>query len=266
MTHSEARNILGVGLDASEKEIKSAFRKAAKTAHPDTGGTEEEFVRVQKAKDLLLGGGKGSPFSGEPGFTDWAGFRQQSGNIFDEFFQEAHTKGFWETYRQKSYQSSPRVLRVSVPDAVCGTRNELVEVRAGVEDGQKIRGKDGRVYTVSLEETHTDANRVLWRYKDGTLLAQKTFSLMEFVKADSFVMESIVREQGEGDKRFRTGQKEKFRINIPPDKFPPYREILRNKGQPVFSGSQRAHLFLSVHCQPTEQDYRELRKFFTEAS
>lgn len=38
---------------ASEKEIKAAWRKLAKATHPDQGGDEAEFRRVQQAYEIL---------------------------------------------------------------------------------------------------------------------------------------------------------------------------------------------------------------------
>lgn len=45
--------MLGVERDADEQAIKAAYRKAAKTAHPDSGGDAELFARLQAAFDLL---------------------------------------------------------------------------------------------------------------------------------------------------------------------------------------------------------------------
>lgn len=36
------------------QQIKSAYRKLAQKAHPDTGGNAEEFVRLTEARDALL--------------------------------------------------------------------------------------------------------------------------------------------------------------------------------------------------------------------
>lgn len=44
---------LGVPKDASEEEIKRAFRLRAKELHPDVGGDEKEFVEVSKAYKIL---------------------------------------------------------------------------------------------------------------------------------------------------------------------------------------------------------------------
>lgn len=48
--------VLGVEPDASDAEVQDAFREALKDAHPDAGGSREEFDRVTEARDALLGG------------------------------------------------------------------------------------------------------------------------------------------------------------------------------------------------------------------
>ena len=45
--------MLGIDRDAGEPAIRSAWRKAAKTAHPDSGGDAEHFGKLQAAYDLL---------------------------------------------------------------------------------------------------------------------------------------------------------------------------------------------------------------------
>jgi curved DNA-binding protein CbpA len=47
-------DILGVGRDADEAAIRSAYRRLAKESHPDSGGDAERFVMGGKAQDLLL--------------------------------------------------------------------------------------------------------------------------------------------------------------------------------------------------------------------
>ena len=45
--------ILGVSRDASADEIKKAFRKLARTNHPDAGGDEEKFKEINEAYEVL---------------------------------------------------------------------------------------------------------------------------------------------------------------------------------------------------------------------
>ncbi len=54
MTLEEAREILGLGLKASRKEIRDAYRLAARLWHPDrapAGADEEHRVRMQQIND-----------------------------------------------------------------------------------------------------------------------------------------------------------------------------------------------------------------------
>lgn len=51
------RDVLGVGANAGQAEIKKAFRKAAKELHPDHSDSPEAaeaFARIKEAHDALL--------------------------------------------------------------------------------------------------------------------------------------------------------------------------------------------------------------------
>ena len=49
--------VLGVAPDASDAEVRDAFREALKDAHPDAeSGSREAFDRVTDARDAILGG------------------------------------------------------------------------------------------------------------------------------------------------------------------------------------------------------------------
>lgn len=46
-------NDLGIGKNATAEEIKKAHRDLSKKHHPDAGGNEEDFKRIQHAYDIL---------------------------------------------------------------------------------------------------------------------------------------------------------------------------------------------------------------------
>lgn len=54
MKKSNSYEILEVEKDASKEEIKKAFREKVLKAHPDRGGTKEEFVELKEAYDCLI--------------------------------------------------------------------------------------------------------------------------------------------------------------------------------------------------------------------
>ncbi len=52
----EAAHILGVPIDASEADIKTAWLAAARHHHPDTGGDPDRFAAARHAYELLVAG------------------------------------------------------------------------------------------------------------------------------------------------------------------------------------------------------------------
>jgi molecular chaperone DnaJ len=101
--------LLGVSRNASEEEIKKAYRKLALQYHPDRNPgdkqSEEKFKEVSEAYQILADAekrakydqyghaafGDGSPFPG--GFDFTAGFEDVFGDIFGEFFGGGARRG-----------------------------------------------------------------------------------------------------------------------------------------------------------------------------
>ena len=46
--------VLGIAPNASEDDVKKAYRSLVRTAHPDKGGSAERFQRIQKSYELIL--------------------------------------------------------------------------------------------------------------------------------------------------------------------------------------------------------------------
>lgn len=56
MTRAEALAVLGLAEGATEEEIKAAHRRLIRRTHPDAGGTADLAARINRAKDVLVGG------------------------------------------------------------------------------------------------------------------------------------------------------------------------------------------------------------------
>jgi DnaJ-domain-containing protein 1 len=60
MTREEAYQVLGLRPGASEADIRAAHRRLMRAAHPDGGGSDWLAARINQARDILLGGRRGS--------------------------------------------------------------------------------------------------------------------------------------------------------------------------------------------------------------
>lgn len=109
MAKRDYYDILGVGKNATEDEIKKAYRKLAKQYHPDINkepGAEEKFKEIQQAYDILGDSQKRSQYdrfghdsenfqgfnSGTGGFEGFSGFGGFS-DIFESFFGGGRSSG-----------------------------------------------------------------------------------------------------------------------------------------------------------------------------
>jgi molecular chaperone DnaJ len=74
--------VLGVSKNASNADIKKAYRTKAKTHHPDKGGDEKEFKKIQEAYEILSDSQKRSQYDqfgktgNMGGASGFSGFQQ----------------------------------------------------------------------------------------------------------------------------------------------------------------------------------------------
>ena len=168
---------LGVQPNASQDEIKRAYKKLAKEHHPDVGsGDETKFKQVSEAHDTLKDSQKRQDYDLQRKFGSQQGRRPfgfQSGNfddivinvgegggfdsIIEEFFGHPHPFGARRTFRQKQskpmrnqdirinlsvslddiYNRLAKDLLVKTPDG--SKKNVRVEIPVTADDGTQIK-------------------------------------------------------------------------------------------------------------------------------
>ena len=142
-------DLLGVHRDASDEDIKKAFRKLAMEYHPDRNkreGAAEKFKEINEAYQVLSDAQKRSAYDryghagvsgnggarGFEGFEDFAGF----GDIFDAFFGGGTTRTRPNAPRRGA--DLKYALTIDLEDAAFGIEKEI-----GLERIEVCRGCNG---------------------------------------------------------------------------------------------------------------------------
>ena len=108
--------ILGVSENATQDEIKKAFREKSKVMHPDKGGNEEDFKKINEAYDTLGDPNKRQQYNNQKNnpFGDMGG-----GNPFDMFSQMFNGGGFGG-FQQRKAPDKIIDLNIGVIDSYLG--------------------------------------------------------------------------------------------------------------------------------------------------
>jgi len=158
-------DILGVAKDASQDDIKKAYRKLAHQHHPDRGGDEAQFKKVSEAYSTLSNAEKRRQYDtfgasgfggGQGGFggAQWGGnfddlndmFGGGLGDIFEQMFGGAYGGA-----RTRSRRMARVLVSISLEEAFAGVTKDMqvevngerkkvtVAIPAGIDDGQTIK-------------------------------------------------------------------------------------------------------------------------------
>lgn len=163
MSKRDYYDILGVNKDASQEEIRRAYRSLAKKYHPDVSketNAENKFKEVQEAYDVLgseekrknydmfgKAGANGDFSSG--GFGDFGGFGGFS-DIFDSFFGGGQrTKDPNAPRRGRDIE---RPITINFMEAVLGTKKDL---KLEVEEDCHVCGGTGAENLKDIETCRT---------------------------------------------------------------------------------------------------------------
>jgi len=269
--------ILGIDKNASDAEIKKAYRRLALKYHPDKAGSKEDekkFKEVSEAYEILsdkqkraqydqfgsIGGTAGPGFGG----FDFSGFQDVKfdfgggfGDIFDTFFGGG-------ARRAKKKQGPIRgndieiIIHLTFEEAVFGTTKEVEISRyetcghcmgMGNEPGSKI---------IDCEACMGTGQQV--RIQRTPLGQIQTASTCEACDGAGKIPEKKCREcKGEG----RIVRNQKIKIKIPAGINDKAAIRLAGKGEAGLKGGQPGDFFAHISVRPSkefERDKDDLKK------
>ena len=269
--------VLGISKDATEAEIKSAFRKKAKELHPDLHKddphAEDKFKEVQEAYSVLSdenqrkmydqyghagvaghGPSTGAGFGGPGGFQDFGGAGFDFGDIFDSIFGGAGGGfgGFSDFGGGRS--SGPRATRgsdilmrmnLTFEEAIFGTEKKFtVDV---VEDCEHCHGNGG----FEREDCATCKGR-------GTVTTQQRTILGAFTSTTTCpdchgTGHTYKRKCTDCNGKGKVKNNKKLTINIPAGINTGDRQRVSGKGNPGSNGGSNGDLYIEFIVD--EHDY-----------
>ncbi len=263
-TKRDYYEVLGVDKNASDAEIKSAFRKKAKEFHPDLNkddpSAEAKFKEAQEAYSVLSDEGKkkmydqyghagvGSNGAGGSGFGGFGnGGFSGSGFGFDDIFETIFGGGagfgggfqnYGEDPRTRVRRGSDSLMRMSVEfeEAIYGTEKKFnLDV---VEECDECHGRGG-----------FDAEKCTTCHGSGTITTQQNTILGSFMSKTTCpdcggLGKTYKRKCTECNGKGKIKRNKKITINIPAGINTGDRLRVSGKGNPGQNGGDNGDLYI----------------------
>ncbi len=274
-------DILGVNAKASDAELKKAYKKASMQHHPDRGGDEEQFKKVNEAYATLKDPTKRQMYdqygtsdpqqTGPQGFdfhfnsSNFAGGNPFAGTPFSDIFGGASPF----QRRQPRNQDMRIAAQIDLRDVLVG-KNLVVQVKLGSGRVETLNidvppgAKDGD--TIQYEGLGDDTNARLqrgnlqvviqvtqskqtlgWQRSNNDLITKKVINLFDLLLGCVIIVNTL-------DGR-------NIKVNIPKGTNPGQRFSIPGYGIPDINTGHRGSIYVIVEVEtPTITDENVLNK------
>ena len=258
----EYYELLGVSEDASQEEIKKAYRKKAKKYHPDSNSDtadEEKFKKINKAYDVLSDEDKRKKYDqfGKQGVEGHAGRGQRrAASNFQDLFEQIFGGGG----RRRQRQSKGRDLRaqttISLEEAYNGVEKTFeISRQAKCDECNGTGGEDGETSTC----TNCDGQGRVRQVQRTPLGRAQTVAECPECNGTGEIPESPCSEcSGDGV----VEETETITVDIPAGVRDGQRVRLSGKGNAT-SGGKNGDLYVFVNVKEHESLERKDNDLFT---
>lgn len=275
---------LGVAKDASDKDIKTAFRKLAAKHHPDKGGDHQKFIKIKEAYEVLSDAHKRAMYDHQQTAGN-GGFHFNSNNFNANNFNNANN--FQDIISQMFYghrhnpgarpkNSDVRIkLRLNLEEVITGKRliasyrlkngiEESVDldIPPGAKDGDTIRFSnlgDNSIKNVPRGDLYVIINvnnKPNWSRNLNDLNTKVKVNCLEMMVGTSVVIETLDNKQLE--------------LKIPPGTKNGTTFSVNGYGVPDIKRGNRGKLLITVEADIpknlSEQSLSKIREILNETN
>ena len=255
---------LGLQRNASEDDIKKAYRKMAMKHHPDRGGDEKAFKQVSEAYEILSDPQKKQmvDMGVDPKAQQAGGPRQQgpfefhfnTGNFEDVFSNFGFGGGGPFGFQQRQQQRNKTInitVDLSLEDVLKGKdldaelavpngRKKIINISipSGIDHGQQIRYQgmgDASIQGIPPGDLIVNirvAPHPIFRREGDSLVIEKNISMWEAVLGCNLDLQTL--------------DGKKLTITVPPGTQPETVMSCRNEGLPNMRNRQRGNLLIKI--------------------
>jgi len=274
-------DILGVAENATDKDIKEAFKGLAKKHHPDRGGDEKKFKEINEAYDTLKSQDKRQEYDairryGQRSGGSGSGFNYNSSDFFsDDIFQDFFSgfgfgpvRGQTRTYRNKPranqsinirislsikevYHACDKTLSVRLPSG----RDEIVNLKipAGVQNGAVFKYKglgddtDKNLARGDLLCTVQVLDSDGYTRRGNDLTTSKTIGCFDAIRGMEFKLKTL-------DERI-------LNVKVPAGTQPGNTIVLKGQGMPVHDTLNiKGNMYIKIHVSIPTLNKQDLDK------
>jgi molecular chaperone DnaJ len=244
--------ILGVSRNASDEEIKKAFRKLAFKYHPDHNKdevAEEKFKEINEAYEILSDTQKRASYDryGRVATSDLFGFEDFSfgglGDIFDAFFGAATT-----TSKRRSPQKGANLqanLTLSFEEAIFGAEKQFEIWR--IENCPVCQGLGSQPGTNPQKCPSCNGNGEIRRIQQSLFGRFAHTSTCPYCKGEGTVINNPCRQcKGSGKEK----AKRKLTVTVPPGIDESYQMHLSSEGNAGIYGGSPGDIYINFSVKP----------------
>lgn len=229
---------LGVDKNASQEEIKKAYRRMANQHHPDKGGNAAQFQKIQEAYSTLSDAEKKAQYDNpQPQFGGFPGGFPE--DIFSHFFgggSPFHHHNQRQMFRvridvtlQEAYNGGVKTLQLNGPQ---GSRPITITIPKGIDTGHQMQ-YDNLIESGILIVDFNVIPDSRFERRDQNLYCKHNISVLDLIVGTSIVVKTISGKE--------------LNVTIKPNTQPNSQIRIAGHGMPVLNTNHYGDQYLIIN-------------------